>query len=81
MQLALIDALIDEGAAPAGNADNALVNGHFAGAERILQRGGTVTLAAAGSIETVTVLVEAGASTSAKTRLSAGHLWAGLSIT
>jgi ankyrin repeat protein len=46
VQLELIDALIDEGAAPA-HANNALVNGHFAAAERILQRGGAVTLASA----------------------------------
>jgi hypothetical protein len=47
VQRELIDALIDEGAAPACNANNALVNGHCAAAERILQRGGTVTLATA----------------------------------
>jgi Ankyrin repeats (3 copies) len=47
VQLPLIDALIDAGAAPAINANNALVNGHFAAAERILDRGGEVTLASA----------------------------------
>lgn len=47
VQLPLIDALIDAGAAPALNANNALVNGHFAAAERILERGGEVTLASA----------------------------------
>jgi len=47
VQLPLIDALIDAGAAPALNANNALVNGHFAAAERILERGGEATLASA----------------------------------
>jgi ankyrin repeat protein len=47
VQLQLIDALIDAGATPADNANNALVNGHFAAAERLLQRGGDVTLASA----------------------------------
>jgi peptide-methionine (S)-S-oxide reductase len=47
VQLQLIDAFIDAGAAPARNANNALVNSHFAAAERILERGGEATLAAA----------------------------------
>lgn len=47
VQIPLIDALIDAGAAPAVNANNALVNGHFSAAERILQRGGKLTLASA----------------------------------
>jgi hypothetical protein len=47
VQLPLIDALIDAGAAPALNANNALVNSHIAAAERILERGGEVTLASA----------------------------------
>ena len=40
LQLEMIDALVDEGAAPAKNANNALVNGHVAAAEHLLSRGG-----------------------------------------
>jgi len=47
LQLDMIDALIDAGAAPAKNANNALVNGHVAAAEHLLSRGGIVTLGAA----------------------------------
>lgn len=47
VQLAMIDALIDAGAAPAGNAHNALVNGHIAAAEHLVARGGDLTLATA----------------------------------
>jgi peptide-methionine (S)-S-oxide reductase len=62
VQLPLIDALIDAGAAPGGNADNALVNGHVAAAERLIARGGTLTLASAlgiGRWEAVPALAEA----------------------
>jgi hypothetical protein len=51
VQLDLIDTLIDAGAAPAGNANNALVNRHVAAAERLIARGGTLTLAAALCLE------------------------------
>jgi hypothetical protein len=47
VQLQMIDALVDAGAAPAKNANNALVNGHFAAAEHLVLRGGELTLAAA----------------------------------
>jgi peptide-methionine (S)-S-oxide reductase len=47
VQLELIDVLIDAGAAPGRNAENALVNGHFAAAEHLLRRGAEVTLASA----------------------------------
>jgi peptide-methionine (S)-S-oxide reductase len=47
VQLELIDALVDAGAAPAKNANNALVNRHTAAAERVIARGGQLTLAAA----------------------------------
>jgi peptide-methionine (S)-S-oxide reductase len=47
VQVELIDALIDEGAAPSGEANNALVNGHFAAAVRLIERGGKLTLAVA----------------------------------
>jgi len=47
VQLDMIDALIDAGADPARNANNALVNGHIAAAERLLARGGTLTFPAA----------------------------------
>jgi hypothetical protein len=51
VQLEMIDALVDAGASPAGNANNALVNGHVAAAERLLERGGTLTFAAALCLE------------------------------
>ena len=47
VQLALIDVLIDAGAQSEGNANNALVNGNIAAANRLIERGETVTLAAA----------------------------------
>ena len=47
LQLDMIDVLVDEGAAPGKNPDNALVNGHVAAAARLLQRGATLTLGAA----------------------------------
>ncbi|HKV75375.1 MAG TPA: hypothetical protein VJN95_12720 [Gemmatimonadales bacterium] len=47
LQIPMIDVLIDAGAAPAENAQNALVNGHLDAAAHLLERGGTVTLAAA----------------------------------
>ncbi len=51
VQLALIDVLVDAGAMPGKNANNALVNGHVAAAERLLARGGTLTLGAALCLE------------------------------
>ncbi len=47
VQLELIDVLVDAGASPKGAPDNALVNGHFAAAERLVERGAAVTLATA----------------------------------
>jgi peptide-methionine (S)-S-oxide reductase len=47
VQLDLIDALIDAGASPVGNASNALVNRHPAAAERLVARGDPLTLASA----------------------------------
>jgi hypothetical protein len=47
VQLALIDVLIDAGATPDGNPDNALVNGHVAAAEHLVRRGAPLTLATA----------------------------------
>jgi hypothetical protein len=51
LQLEMIDALVDAGAAPAKNANNALVNGHVAAAEHLLSRGGIMTLGAALCLE------------------------------
>ena len=51
LQLPMIDALIDEGAAPAKNQNNALVNGHLAAAAHLLSRGATPTLGAALCLE------------------------------
>jgi peptide-methionine (S)-S-oxide reductase len=51
LQLGMIDALIDEGAAPAKNQNNALVNGHVAAAAHLLFRGATPTLGAALCLE------------------------------
>jgi len=47
VQINLIDTLVDAGANPHGNPDNALVNGNFAAAERLVERGATLTLATA----------------------------------
>jgi hypothetical protein len=47
VQLDLIDALIDAGASPDGNPDNALVNGNVAAAAHLVERGATLTLATA----------------------------------
>jgi hypothetical protein len=47
VQIALIDVLVDAGAAPNGNPDNALVNGNVAAAEHLVQRGAPLTLATA----------------------------------
>lgn len=47
VQIELIDVLIDAGANPDGNPNNALVNGHFAAAEHLLKRGARLTLATA----------------------------------
>lgn len=43
VQLELIDVLVDGGASSNGVPDNALVNGHVAAAERLLERGAEVT--------------------------------------
>lgn len=47
VQLALIDVLVDAGATPNGNPDNALVNGHVAAAGHLVKRGAPLTLATA----------------------------------
>ena len=47
VQIDLIDALVDAGAVTDGNPNNALVNGNFAAAEHLIERGAKVTLAAA----------------------------------
>ncbi|HKR08991.1 MAG TPA: ankyrin repeat domain-containing protein [Gemmatimonadaceae bacterium] len=47
VQLDLIDALVDAGAALDLNQNNALVNGNFAAAEHLVKRGATLTLAVA----------------------------------
>ena len=47
VQIELIDVLVDAGAVADGNPDNALVNGHFAAAAHLVQRGAKLTLAAA----------------------------------
>lgn len=47
VQIELIDVLLDAGASPEGNPENALVNGNFAAAEHLVDRGATLTLATA----------------------------------
>jgi peptide-methionine (S)-S-oxide reductase len=47
VQIELIDALLDAGASPKGNANNALVNGNIAAAEHLVARGGALSLATA----------------------------------
>jgi peptide-methionine (S)-S-oxide reductase len=47
VQIDLIDVLLDAGASPKGNPNNALVNGNFAAAEHLVARGAELTLATA----------------------------------
>jgi hypothetical protein len=47
VQLDLIDVLVDAGASPDGNPENALVNGNVAAAEHLVERGARLTLATA----------------------------------
>lgn len=47
VQIPLIDLLVEAGAAPAKNANNALVNHHLAAAERLIELGGELTLGTA----------------------------------
>lgn len=47
VQIALIDVLVDAGASPEGNPNNALVNGNLEAAAHLVDRGATLTLAAA----------------------------------
>ena len=47
VQIELIDVLVDAGAATDGNPNNALVNGNFAAAEHLVERGARLTLATA----------------------------------
>ncbi|MGH7565709.1 MAG: hypothetical protein ACREK2_02655, partial [Gemmatimonadota bacterium] len=51
VQIELIDALVDAGASPDGNPDNALVNGNFAAAAHLVERGAKLTLATALCLE------------------------------
>ncbi|MDL1878392.1 ankyrin repeat domain-containing protein [Cytophagia bacterium CHB2] len=51
VQIELIDVLIDAGAAPDGNPDNALVNANFAAAAHLVARGAKLTLATALCLE------------------------------
>jgi hypothetical protein len=47
VQIDLIDVLIDAGASPEGNPDDALVNGNVAAAAHLVERGASLTLATA----------------------------------
>ena len=51
VQLALIDVLVDAGAAPDGNPDNALVNGNSAAAAHLVARGAPLSLSTALCLE------------------------------
>jgi len=51
VQIELIDVLVDAGASPDGNPDNALVNGNFAAAAHLVERGATLTLTTALCLE------------------------------
>ena len=51
VQLALIDLLVDAGASPLNEVNNALVNGHTRAAEHLLERGARLTFAAAVCLE------------------------------
>ena len=62
VQIELIDVLVDAGASPDGNPENALVNGNVAAAEHLVQSGATLTLATAlclGRWDDVTRLADA----------------------
>ena len=66
VQLQLIDVLVDAGAATAGVPDSALVNGHVAAAERLLERGAPLTLATAVCVGRLDDIPRLAASTSAR---------------
>jgi hypothetical protein len=51
VQMALIDVLIDAGASPNGNPDNALVNSNFDAAAHLVERGAPLTLSTALCLE------------------------------
>jgi peptide-methionine (S)-S-oxide reductase len=51
VQIELIDVLIDAGASPDGSPDNALVNGNFAAAAHLVERGAKLTFATALCLE------------------------------
>jgi len=51
VQIPLLDALIDAGATFAGEADNALVNGHVAAARHLIARGGMMSAATAACLD------------------------------
>jgi peptide-methionine (S)-S-oxide reductase len=51
VQIALIDVLVDAGASPEGNPDNALVNSNFAAAAHLVDRGAPLTLSTALCLE------------------------------
>jgi len=51
VQIALIDVLIDAGASPEGNPDNALVNSNFGAAAHLVDRGASLTLSTALCLE------------------------------
>ena len=51
VQIALLDVLIAAGASLGGSADDALINGHFAAAAHLVERGAPLTLAAALCLE------------------------------
>jgi peptide-methionine (S)-S-oxide reductase len=66
VQLQLIDVLVDAGAATAGVPDSALVNGHVAAAERLLERGAPLTLATAVCVGRLDDIPRLAASTSTR---------------
>jgi peptide-methionine (S)-S-oxide reductase len=51
VQIELIDVLLDAGASPHGNPENALVNGHFEAARHLVERGAKLTLGTAMCLE------------------------------
>jgi Ankyrin repeats (3 copies) len=66
VQLPLIDVLVDAGASTAGVPDSALVNGHVAAAERLLERGAPLTLATAVGVGRLDDIPRLAASTSTR---------------
>jgi Ankyrin repeats (3 copies) len=68
VQIALVDVLLDAGATPDGNPENALVNSNFAAAAHLVERGARLTLATALCLARWDDVRDLGATASARDR-------------